>query len=317
MNAQTVLGVDLGGTKLLIGEVTANGQVVAQQKMPSDITNQRIATQLILDAIAAYLQQRQNDNQIVAIAVDVVDRVNNATGVWEDIVPGVNQEPIPLAQLVTERFHLPCFVGNDVMAGTVAENKLGIGRVEKNFVYIAIGTGLAGRLVIDGKLLNGEDYNAGEFGHMVVDQNSTVQCVCGRYGCVEPLASGLGMSNRAHDLYPQYQAETKLLITPDERIGADVLFNGYDAGDPLARAVVTQALQALSNLIMNLTQIANPKAFRLGGVTTGGWLVDHLQPYLQPTTMRFVTGGVKNTTLNPNTVALQGCALYGFERLAA
>lgn len=314
MQKQTILAVDLGGTKVLLGEVDHTGHVLTREKVASDVSSQAAATQLLLKQIEHYFKHHDTSH-IQAIALDVVGRVNSATGVWEEIDPA-DPHPIALSQQVQDQFHLPCFIGNDVMVGTIAENLLGIGTVTKSFIYLAIGTGIAGRIVLNGQLVNGPDYDAGEFGHMVVDQTSTVQCVCGRYGCVEPLASGLGMSDRTHELYPQYMGKTQLQITPGQRIGTETLFAAYDAGDPLAKRVVDQALLGLANLIMNLTRALNPEAIRLGGgVTTGGWLVAHLQPLLKPLTMRFVREGVKNTALEPNSVALQGCGLYGFERL--
>lgn len=312
MKDKTILAVDVGGTKILIGEVDMEGKVLTQVKRPSDITSQPVAMEQITKVIAEYLQNRVVGD-IQAISIDTVGRVNSEDGIWYEIDPTI-ATPIDVSKVIKEKFDLPCYVINDLAAATVAENLLGIGNVTKNFIYMSIGTGIAGRLVVDGKILLGEDYDAGEFGHMVVDSESNVKCICGRYGCVEPLASGLGMSNQAHSLKDKY--DTKLNILPDKRVGAKELFEAYDQNDSLAVAVVNQSLKATSNIIMNLVRAINPKAIRFGGgVMTGDWYIDHLQKFLEPVTMRFVTYGVKNTELDPNLITLQGCALFAINKL--
>ncbi|HIY93306.1 ROK family protein [Companilactobacillus sp. HBUAS56275] len=312
MKKETILTVDVGGTKVLIGEVDKEGQILSQNKFKSDISSQETALNQIIDAIINYFS-KQVIGDIKAIAVDIVGRVNSDKGIWYEIDP-TNKNEINVSREIEKRFNLPCFIINDLTAAAEAENLLGIGNVTKNFIYLSIGTGIAGRMVVDGQIILGKNYDAGEFGHMVVDSASKVKCVCGRYGCVEPLASGLGMSNQAHEL--KKFNDTKLEVLPDQRVGAKELFEAYDQKDPLALAVVNQSLKATSNMVMNLVRIINPQAVRFGGgVTTGGWYLDHLQRLLDPQTMRFVKYGVKNTELDPNLIALQGCALFAFSKL--
>jgi len=312
---KTILTVDLGGTKILIGEVNRQGTIFNSRRYRSDVTTQRNAVNQIKANIAEYLLEIDESSQIQAIAIDVVGRVDSHMGIWKEIDPA-NSDPIPMAREISSTFDLPCFITNDLTAATIAENLLGVGNVTKDFIYLSIGTGLAGRIVINNEIILGKNYDAGEFGHVVVDQNSKIKCVCGRYGCIEPLASGLGMSNRTHELYEDYAKHTNIQVKPNKRVDAKLLFQSYDQDDPLAIAVVAPGLEATANLIMNLVRSLNPDAIRLGGgVATDGWYANHLQDFLNNDTMRFVSKGVKNTTLNPNTIALQGCGLFGFQQL--
>ncbi|GEO58276.1 ROK family protein [Companilactobacillus bobalius] len=312
MNKDTILAIDIGGNKILIGETDLNGEILNRIKQPSNISSQRAAIEQLIDIIDEYMDNYVVGN-IKAISIDTVGRVNSYDGIWYEIDP-TNKEKINISEIIQSRFQLPCYVLNDLVAATVAENLLGIGNATKNFIYLSIGTGIAGRAVTDGKIIFGKDYDAGEFGHMVVDSESNVKCICGRKGCVEPLASGLGMSNRAHELLEDYK--TNLKVLPNERVSAKDLFDAYDLKDPLALVVVNQSLQATSNMVMNLVRIMNPQAIRFGGgVTTGGWYLEHLQKFLEPQTMRFVKYGVKNSKLNPNLITLKGCALFAIEKL--
>jgi Transcriptional regulator/sugar kinase len=131
MKDKTILAVDVGGTKILIGEVDMNGKVLTQVKRPSDITSQPIAVAQIIKVIDEYLQNRVIGD-IQAISIDTVGRVNSENGIWYEIDPTI-ATPIDVAKEVKTRFKLPCYVINDLAAATVAENLLGIGNVTKNF----------------------------------------------------------------------------------------------------------------------------------------------------------------------------------------
>lgn len=311
---QTVLAVDLGGTKILISEVQANGELLAPHKYRSDVTSQTTAYAGIVQAIEQFLMQAPDVKRIMAISVSAVGRINNASGEWYELDPE-RAVDIPLAQQLSDRFKLPVFAANDVYCATLAENMLGVGNVTNDFLYLNVGTGIAGRIVNNGQILNGSHFDAGEIGHMVVDYNSPVRCICGRRGCVEPLASGLGMSNRAQELMAQGQP-TELTVDEHGRVPVPALFQGYEHQDLVAQTVVDQALRALAALIMNVVRVSDPAAVILGGgVTTDGWLLHHLQPLLVEQTMRFVTVGIHNSQLDPNLIAIKGAALHGFQRM--
>lgn len=311
---ETVLSVDLGGTKILIGEVDEQGNVLSCKRYRSDVSSQDNALKEIKQSINEYLVNETPQGNIKAVGISAVGRINMQTGDWLEIDPS-NTHKIAMAKLISEAIDKPVFALNDVTSATIAENSLGIGNVTKNFIYINLGTGIAARIVDKGRVLVGNNYDAGEVGHMVVDMNSDVKCICGRYGCVEPVASGLGMSNqvkRLHDQYPQ----SLLKIDEQQRVPADAIFRAYDRDDPLAKVVVTTALKATANLVMNLVRVSDPQAVVFGGgVVNDGWFLKNLQPYLVKQTMRFVKDGVIMTKLDPNTVALKGAAMNAFQRM--
>lgn len=308
---QTALAVDLGGTKILVGEVTPAGEILTSEKYPSTVVDQRSATEKIKLAIKNYLQQHIIQGDLVGIGICVVGRVNTDQGQWLEIHPGLSK-PIFLADEIAQAFQLPCWITNDVSSAALAESILGIGQETSNFVYINIGTGIAARVVADNQLIKGGNFNAGEVGHMVVDMNSDDQCTCGRNGCVELFASGLGMHNQALKFAPNYP-QTILTIKEDRRVTFQELITAYEANDPLARKVVDQALRAVAALTMNLVRVSDPEAVVFGGgVMNDDWFLKHLVTFLNAKTVRFVTKGMRVTTLNPNEVALKGAATLAF-----
>ena len=308
---QTVLAVDLGGTKILIGEVTPAGEILTSEKYPSTVVDQRSATEKIKAAIKNYLQQHSIQGDLIGIGMCVVGRVDTDRGQWMEIHPGLS-DPIFLADEITQTFQLPCWITNDVSGAALAESILGIGQETGNFVYINIGTGIAARVVADHQLIKGGNFNAGEVGHMVVDMRSDDLCTCGRKGCVELFASGLGMHNQTVKFAPDYPS-TMLTIEEGKRVTFQELIGAYEANDPLARKVVDQALQAVAALTMNLIRVSDPEAIIFGGgVMNDGWFLDHLVTFLNAKTIRFITKGMRVTTLNPNEVALKGAATLAF-----
>ncbi|MDT2660107.1 ROK family protein [Enterococcus hulanensis] len=308
---QTVLAVDLGGTKILIGEVTPAGEILTSEKYPSTVVDQRSATEKIKAAIKNYLQQHSIQGDLIGIGMCVVGRVDTDRGQWMEIHPGLS-DPIFLADEITQTFQLPCWITNDVSGAALAESILGIGQETGNFVYINIGTGIAARVVADHQLIKGGNFNAGEVGHMVVDMRSDDLCTCGRKGCVELFASGLGMHNQTVKFAPDYP-NTMLTIEEGKRVTFQELIGAYEANDPLARKVVDQALQAVAALTMNLIRVSDPEAIIFGGgVMNDGWFLNHMVTFLNAKTIRFITKGMRVTTLNPNEVALKGAATLAF-----
>lgn len=305
---ETVLAVDLGGTKILVGELTKAGEIIASKKYPSDVSSQRAATEKIKIAIADYLQEYGSNRLITGIGICVVGRVDTDLGEWIEIHPGLS-ESISLADEIKERFKLPCKITNDVSSAAIAENQLGMGTETDNFVYINIGTGIAARTITDGSIISGGHFNAGEVGHMVVDITSEDQCSCGRFGCVELFASGLGMHRQAmklKNLYPK----TTLAIKEDQRISFEELRRAYEQEDALARHVVDRALKAAAALTMNMVRVSDPEAVIFGGgVMSDNWFLEKMVTLLNAKTMRFVTHGVSVTDLDPQTIALKGAAL--------
>ncbi|GGG60369.1 ROK family protein [Paenibacillus radicis (ex Gao et al. 2016)] len=304
---KSVLAIDLGGTKILIGEVSLGGEVLGSKVYESEVVSQEQVFETLTAALEDYIKEVGLQREAAAIGIGVVGRVNTSEGIWFEIDPS-RSRPMELARRIGERFALPCTIGNDVYCATLAEQEWGCGTYSDNFIYMNIGTGIAARSVVNGKPIIGGHFNAGEVGHHVVDNNSDVQCVCGRKGCVEPLASGLGMHNRIVAMKPSY-TDSIIVIPSEGRVDVAEIFAGYDQGDRLCIEVVDTALQAVADTIMNMVRFSDPDTVVLGGgVVSGSWFVDKLQSRLQAKTMRFVINGVKKSTIDEAFIGLKGAS---------
>ncbi len=306
---ESFLGIDLGGTKLLIGEVDREGNILNFKKYYHGFFNQRDAVGIINNCLDDYIETVgwYSGHRPVAMGVGVVGRVDSENGIWLQIDPTRTIE-IDLANILSGKFDMPCTVDNDVKSATHAETTWGFGQFTDNFIYINVGTGIAVGSVVNGTMIRGSHFNAGEAGHLKVGVNVGVQCGCGRTDCVEAIASGLGFDKCARLLAPQFS--TNLHIPDkDARVSVAEVYNLALRGDKLCTVLVDNAAEAIANLIMNMVRVFDPDTVVLGGgVVSDGFLLGHIKKYLHPTTMRFVTNGVVLTKLNPDFIGLLGAA---------
>ena len=299
------LGVDLGGTKLMVGEMTEDGKLLDRWQYPSGTLGQKEALELIIWALDGYFKPSTARERPCAIGVGLVGRVDSRTGAWMEI-DSARKEALQVGRILEERYDLPCFLDNDVRSATKAEMLFGWGRNSNDLVYVNIGTGIAAGIVTGGHLITGRHFNSGEVGHTSSGIDFRMPCVCGRDGCVEPVASGLGLDQCARLLAEQYP-DTKLAIPEDgKRVMASDIFALYDE-DPLCRVLTDNAALGIANLIMNLVRFCDPDTVVLGGgVVSDRFLYPKILANLNQHTIRFVTNGIVLTELDPRQVGILG-----------
>ena len=311
------LGADLGGTKLLVGEMTQSGKLLRYKRYPSGPLTQQQAAELIETGIADFLDTVHPKEEPLpcAIGIGLVGRIDSDRGVWMEIDPARCTE-VPIARQIEARFGLPCFVDNDVRSATKAELHFGRGGESNNLIYINVGTGIAAGVVVNGQLLHGSHYNAGEVGHTSSGVALHMPCVCGRADCVETVASGSGLDACARRLREKYP-ETALPIPAEGRVSAEEVFRRYGE-DALCTELVENAAQGVANLMMNMIRETDPDMIVLGGgMLSDGFLYPKIMEKLDPYTARFVTNGIVLTTLDPAYIGVLGAAsnaLEGMER---
>lgn len=310
---KTYLGMDFGGTKLLIGEVTAQGDILRSRRYETGFTRQADATRALVAAVRDYRDNVGFVGEPAAAGVGIVGTVDNARGEWIAIAHEPEGPPVPLADMVCQELGIPCGIDNDVRSSTTAELLLGQGRYSQNFIYLNVGTGLAAGFVADGQILRGANVNAGEIGHMVVDLSDKSPCVCGRAGCVENVVSGIGFTQ---------QARTHGLSDLMTQVGgrADVcgLFDRAEQGDAVCRSIVEYGARALACAIMNLVRVTDPDTIIYGGGILGDERFLHMvEQELEPGTMRGVTRGLVASSFNPRYAGLLGAASLGMVKTQA
>jgi glucokinase len=182
----TVLGVDIGGTKIAAGRVNALAEVSGFRSTPTLATRGfEVSIEQVWRAVETGLTP-----EVEAIGICAPGPLNIKTGVVLNPPNLPGWSDVPLAKLAEERFRLPVRIENDCNAAGLAEALHGAGRGHSHVFYAAIGTGIGSGIVLDGKIFHGAHGAGAEAGHMTVDYRSSILCGCGTPGCIEALASG-------------------------------------------------------------------------------------------------------------------------------
>jgi glucokinase len=182
----TVIGVDIGGTKIAAGRVDDRAEIAASHTIPTRAADGfNVSLGQVWRAIEPML-----DSSVDAIGICAPGPLDPRTGVIINPPNLPGWRDIPLAQLAREKFGRPVRIENDCNAAGLAEARFGAARGFANVFYAAIGTGIGSGIILDGKIYHGKNAAAGEAGHVTIDYRSETICGCGTPGCIEALASG-------------------------------------------------------------------------------------------------------------------------------
>ena len=306
-----VIGVDVGGPKILIGAVNASGGIIEQQRYPMDRTNQNTTLDSIYTAIEDFMKSVRKDVRPVAMGVGLVGHTDPVNGMWLHAMNVPVQVPVPLAAQLSDTYDLPVALDNDVHAATLAELHLGAGRDATDFVYLNVGTGLAAGIVCNEQLVRGAANYAGELGHMVVEPGGDL-CQCGQRGCLEPIASGGGILEQVDARRSDYPRS--MLSRPEQAgtLTAGDVFTAADTGDELAVAIVARVVRGLGTALVNLVNLLNPQAVVYGGgVLVDGWLMERVSAYVAANALPVAHGALSGffpSQLQTGNVGLLGAA---------
>lgn len=305
---ETYLGLDLGGTKLLIGEISSEGEVINHKRYESGYLCQDKAMDFLFESIDDYISTvAWLGNKPEAMGIGMIGRVDSVNGIWHQIDCDRNSE-VMIASMLSARYGIPCHADNDVKSATKAEMLWGAGKHSKNFVYLNIGTGIASGAVIEGRLLKGSSFNAGETGHIVSGIGLGLKCCCGRKDCVELIASGSGIDACARALKADYASS---LVLPEKPRMVDVrdVVRLAASGDRLCCVLLDNAADAAAGLIMDLVRCYDPDTIVLGGgIVSEDSIFERIISKIDKYTVRFVKNGITRTCLNADFVGLLGAA---------
>ena len=269
-----VAGVDVGGTKVAVLLVAADGTTLARAVRPMTSRSAPDGIEPIVAAIRAALDAAgATDGTLVAIGVGVPGRVE-PDGVVR-LAANLGWRDVPLAARLTAEFGVPCAVGNDVRSAASGLLDHEVAGGIRNLAYVAVGTGIGAGLVLDGRLHLGTRGMAGEIGHVVVDPDGAV-CTCGQRGCLETVASGPAVARRAAEALAA--GRPSVLATADP-LSAKAVYDAAAGGDALACAIVDEVGRALARAIAALVLTCDLELVLLGGGVAGAGSV-FLDPIL-------------------------------------
>ncbi len=249
-----VAGIDVGGTRikavLLAGEVE-RGRVV----LPTPPSIGQHFAETVAEVLEALLAHRSDaaPSRLSACGIVVPGMVDEVAGVGR-YSANLGWRDLPLTAPAADRLGIPVVVGHDVRAGLLAETRLGAAQGARHALFLPIGTGIAGALMIDGHILVADGWS-GELGHVMVVPGGQ-RCRCGARGCLEAIASASAIQRR----YAALAGSAR----PAEEIVTLAL-----AGDPSAAQVWSDAIEALARAVVMVVTATGVDLVVVGGGLAG------------------------------------------------
>lgn len=317
MSKPYVIGIDMGGTNTVFGIVDARGIVIASSSIKtrkhSDINDY---IDELYTEITRLIKANDAEDKIHGIGIGAPN-ANYFTGMIQD---GVNlpwPTPIPLAQLVSEKFGIPVAITNDANAAAIGEMTYGAARGLKDFIMITLGTGVGSGIVINGQMVYGHDGFAGELGHVIVKRNNGRLCGCGRTGCLETYCSATGVARTAREFLEARNEPSLLRNIPVEDITSKDVYDAAMAGDKLAKDIFEYTGTILGEAFADFTVFSSPEAIILfGGLSkSGDLLLKPIKEAMEKNMLSIFKGKVKVllSELKEADAAVLGASALGWE----
>lgn len=261
-----VLGIDIGSTHVTIVLANYQAQVLAETNAPMDV---RLGPEFCLNRLETIIldwlpNTKVSLQDVTAAAVGVPGPVVSDSGIVgaPPIMPGWDK--FPIRDWLEEHLGCPVSLGNDAEFGALGEWAFGAGRGEKNLAYIKVGTGIGAGFLLDGQIYRGTTGSAGEIGHITLEEDGPL-CSCGNRGCLEAMAGGRSLAQRAQDGVRKSRRTMLSEIGPTDSITAQDVINAARRGDLFSQQLITESGYHLGTAIAGLVNLINPEIIVVGG----------------------------------------------------
>ena len=301
------VGIDLGGTSIKAALVSPALEVTAHDSVSTDVSSQNA----LLESIVGLVERVRSGTEVQGVGFGLPSQVNQMTG---RVIDSTN---VPIADVafkeeMTQRLGLPVEIDNDANVACLAEALVGVARGLSHVIMLTLGTGVGGGIVIDGQIYRGATGYGGELGHMVVAEDGPpCQGHCPNHGCLEVMASAVGVMHAAHAIADR---------EPDGTLAAARTAGTLDVHHVIQRGLAGEAecVEALGVVgthlgvgISNYINIFNPQAVVVGGgISAAGELI--LSPARDEARRRALPAPLHEATIAParlgNTAGVLGAA---------
>jgi glucokinase len=263
------VGVDVGGSKTAALRIDATGTVLARHVLPTPADD----TQGILDTMVAAVREVVTPD-VRTVGVGAAGLVEAGVGRLT-FAPNLAWRNVPLAEWVWDTLGLPALADNDNNAAAWGEYRLGAGRGSGHMLFVGVGTGIGGGIVVDGALLRGAHGFAAEVGHVVVEPDGPL-CGCGNRGCWEQVASGHALTRAGREAARQHPRSMISRMSGGDpgAVTGPLVTDAARSGDPVARGILARVGERLGVGLAGLANVLDPDVVVVGGgVSSAG---DHV-----------------------------------------
>lgn len=302
-DSRYLIGLNLAQDKFIGSVVNLRGEIKETVEFPVEESDGEQALQLIYTILDQLTDKKWKP--IVGVGIGTPGLVNTREGI---VVNAVNLDwrDLPLAQLLETRYNLPVTVLNDSQATAIGEFVYGENHnSDDNLIVVTVKQGIGAGILINGRLFQGDGGGAGEIGHVVVQEDGML-CRCGKYGCLETVASARAVLQRVVELAPEFNNSE--LANNLQGISLNVIEDAWRANDPLAQRVVSDAAHTLGTSIANLVGALN-----IQKIVLTGDMVCFGEPWLQIVRETMSQGALtrvaQETRIEIGQLEFRGCIL--------
>ncbi|RLC84194.1 MAG: ROK family protein [Chloroflexi bacterium] len=278
MQSLRCIAVDLGGTQIRAARYTVAGVLEARVSMPTSAQEGVVAVSQRIKSVIRQVWPPEIPVAGIGIGLPGILDYKRGIVLKSPNLPGWLD--VPLRDKLLDAFHVPVFMGNDMHLAALAEHRFGAGHGVSNMVYLALGAGIGGGMILNDTLFTGGHGMGAEIGHVTLDMQGP-RCHCGRRGCLEMLASGAAIARHARECLERGDDSLlRALVDGDlSQITAQEVGIAAQQGDALAQAVFTEAGRYIGMALVNLMYLLNPDLFVLGGdvLRAGDVLLSQIQ----------------------------------------
>jgi glucokinase len=282
MQMSYIIGIDLGGTNMVAALAHENGTIIARDRAETMVDSgftdvvRRMAelVQRLVDGAGISLRQ------VEGIGMGVPGYLDMTGGIVHFSPNFVGWTEVPLVDEFRKHMPLPVYIVNDVNSHALGEYRFGAGRGAEYIAVLALGTGVGGGLILDGRLYSGSTEGGGELGHIIVDPDGP-RCECGCYGCLEAFAKAQAITDRAAlKLQQGKRSIIPEMVDGDIRsITPAVVAQAAEAGDETAIEVWNEVGMYVGIAAAGLIQALSPQVIIIGGgiARAGRFLIDPIR----------------------------------------
>lgn len=306
------VGIDVGGTSVKLGLFDENHLITKSSFKTTKIDS--LVYEIVSNIKLLFENNNKDLKELSAIGIGFPGHVDGKNGivVYSNNLVAHNY---PLVEKLQKYINVPIRISNDANVAAFGEYHFGIGKNYDNIIFVTLGTGVGGGIIIDGKIIEGKNGAGAELGHMVISRNGEL-CSCGRRGCFETYASARALVKNAR--VAMNNNPTSLLnqmVKSAEELDGVAFFNALEKNDKVAKVVFEEYIENLAEGLTNFANIFRPDAIILGGGIS--YRGDTLMEPLQERLAKMIYGGQWNARVELMISELKNDAgIYGAYAMA-
>ena len=261
------IGIDVGGTGIKIGVVDEQGQLIHQGETPTLVGRpyQEIIADMGRCALKVLDEAKLTVDDVHSVGIGIPGIADAKTG---NVIFCTNMgwKDVPLRSELQKYINKPVFIDNDATVAGFAESVAGVSKGTSSSVFLTLGTGVGGGIIIDGKIQSGFNYKGAELGHIGMVYQG-VPCTCGRRGCIESYCAVTGLIRITRESM-QLNAKSKMWELAEgslDKVSGRTAFDAMRAGDEAGKAVVDQYIDYLAYAVSGIINLFQPQAVVIGG----------------------------------------------------